>query len=41
VLVGIGILVEAARRIGMGFIAAREELREAKAKAETGEAAGP
>lgn len=27
VLVGIGILVEVARRIGMGFIAARAELR--------------
>jgi Ion channel len=31
VLVGIGILVEVARRLGMGFIAAREEIREAKA----------
>jgi hypothetical protein len=31
VLVGIGILVEVARRIGMGFIVAREELKEAKA----------
>jgi hypothetical protein len=31
VLVGIGILVEVARRIGMGFIMAREELKEAKA----------
>jgi uncharacterized membrane protein YkgB len=41
VLVGIGILVEAARRIGMGFIAAREELREAKAKGKADEAAGP
>lgn len=40
VLVGIGILVEVARRIGMGFIAAREELREAKAKEKSGEAAG-
>lgn len=31
VLVGIGILVEVARRLGMGFIAAREELRAKKA----------
>ena len=31
VLVGIGILVEVARRIGMGFIAAREEMKEKKA----------
>jgi hypothetical protein len=30
VLVGIGILVEVGRRLGMGFIAAREEMREAK-----------
>ena len=30
VLVGIGILVEVARRLGMGFIAARAELEEAK-----------
>jgi len=30
VLVGIGILVEVARRLGMGFIAAREEMRAAK-----------
>jgi hypothetical protein len=30
VLIGIGILVEVARRLGMGFIAAREELREAQ-----------
>jgi hypothetical protein len=28
VLVGIGILVEVARRLGMGFIAARAELTE-------------
>lgn len=36
VLVGIGILVEVARRLGMGFIAARAEVEEAKttAKAE-------
>jgi hypothetical protein len=33
VLVGIGILVEVARRLGMGFIAARAELEEAKAAA--------
>jgi hypothetical protein len=32
VLTGIGILVEAARRLGMGFIAARAELEEAKAR---------
>lgn len=31
VLVGIGILVEIARRLGMGFIAAREEMHEQKA----------
>ena len=31
VLVGIGILVEIARRLGMGFIVARAEVREAKA----------
>jgi hypothetical protein len=31
VLVGIGILVEVARRLGMGFITARAELEEAKA----------
>jgi energy-converting hydrogenase Eha subunit G len=31
VLVGIGILVEVGRRLGMGFIAAQEEMREAKA----------
>jgi hypothetical protein len=30
VLVGIGILVEVGRRLGMGFIAAREEIAEAK-----------
>jgi hypothetical protein len=34
ILVGIGILVEVARRLGMGFIVAREELR-AKAAART------
>lgn len=31
VLVGIGILVEVARRLGMGFITARAELSQAKA----------
>jgi len=31
VLVGIGILVEVARRLGMGFITARAELEKAKA----------
>ncbi|MDH4340304.1 MAG: potassium channel family protein [Thermoleophilia bacterium] len=31
VLVGIGILVEIARRLGMGFIAARKDMAEAKA----------
>jgi hypothetical protein len=40
VLVGIGILVEVARRIGMGFIAAREELRQAQETAKKGESAG-
>ena len=30
VLIGIGILVEVARRLGMGFIAAREEMRTAE-----------
>jgi hypothetical protein len=38
VLVGIGILVEVARRLGMGFIAARAEVHAAKA-AEQGEKA--
>jgi hypothetical protein len=33
VLVGIGILVELARRLGMGFMIARAELEEAKAAA--------
>jgi hypothetical protein len=33
VLVGIGILVEIARRLGMGFIAARAEVEAAKASA--------
>lgn len=33
VLVGIGILVEVARRLGMGFMIARAELEEAKAAA--------
>jgi hypothetical protein len=40
VLVGIGILVEIARRLGMGFIKAREEIQEAKA-ARKSEAAAP
>ena len=31
VLVGIGILVEIARRLGMGFIAARKDIADAKA----------
>ena len=31
VLVGIGILVEIARRLGMGFIAAREEIEDEQA----------
>lgn len=40
VLVGIGILVEVARRLGLGFISAREELREMHAarKAQAGQA---
>jgi hypothetical protein len=37
VLVGIGILVEVARRLGMGFIGAREEMRETKAARTGGE----
>ena len=40
VLVGIGILVEVARRLGMGFIVARAELEEARAAAAP-EPAGP
>jgi hypothetical protein len=40
VLVGIGILVETARRLGMAFIIAREEVAEAKAAAKT-EPRGP
>ena len=40
VLVGIGILVEVARRLGMGFIAAREEVKAAK-EAEKAGNAGP
>jgi len=35
VLVGIGILVELARRLGMGFMTARAELEEAKATKHT------
>ena len=34
VLVGIGILVEVARRLGMGFITARAEVEKSKASAE-------
>jgi hypothetical protein len=43
VMVGIGILVEVLRRLGMGFIAARAELEAAKAakKGEHGGHAGP
>jgi hypothetical protein len=43
VMVGIGILVEVLRRLGMGFIAARAELEAAKAakKGEHGGRAGP
>lgn len=37
VLVGIGILVEVARRLGMGFIASRDELAAEKAAKQTGE----
>jgi hypothetical protein len=40
VLVGIGILVEVARRIGTGFIMAREELKEAKAAEKAGGRSG-
>jgi hypothetical protein len=39
VLVGIGILVEIARRLGKGFIVARAEVREAKAAAQAEKAA--
>ena len=35
VLVGIGILVEIARRLGMGFIAARAEVKEASRSSQT------
>jgi hypothetical protein len=43
VLVGIGILVEIARRLGMGFITARAEAESSKAFAEIApvEGAGP
>jgi hypothetical protein len=37
VLIGIGILVEVARRLGMAFIAARAEVREQKRKGSTEE----
>jgi len=40
VLIGIGILVEVARRLGMGCIAAREELRTAKAATKAEESVG-
>ena len=40
VLIGIGILVEVARRLGMGRIAAREELRTAKAATKAEESVG-
>ena len=36
ILIGIGILVEVVRRLGLGFIGAREEMREAKAARERG-----
>jgi hypothetical protein len=38
--IGIGILVEVARRLAMGLIAAREELRTAKAAAKAEESVG-
>lgn len=41
VLVGIGILVEVARRLGMGFIAFREEEAAHKAEAKARKAAHP
>jgi hypothetical protein len=40
VLVGIGILVEVARRLGMGFIAARAEVEKSKAAAKLDAAGG-
>jgi hypothetical protein len=40
VLVGIGILVEVARRLGMGFITARAEMEKSKAAAKTEAATG-
>lgn len=40
VLVGIGILVEIARRLGMGFMTARAELEVAKAAAKSEASAG-
>ena len=40
-LVGIGILVEVARRLGMGFIAARAEVEEAKTTAKAEAEHGP
>ncbi len=41
VLVGIGILVEIARRLGMGFITARAELKQAKSAARMETVDGP
>jgi hypothetical protein len=41
VLVGIGILVEVARRLGMGFITARAELEEEKAAAKADKTDSP
>jgi hypothetical protein len=41
VMVGIGILVEVVRRLGMGFIAARAEIEEAKAARRARRGAGP
>ena len=40
VLVGIGILVEIARRLGMGFIGAREEMRNAHERPRNGPVEG-
>jgi hypothetical protein len=40
VLVGIGILVEVARRLGTGFIAAREEMAQEKAAAHEAKSGG-
>jgi len=40
VLIGIGTLAEVARRLGMEFVAAREELRTAKAATKAEESVG-